>query len=108
VTKITASEIVICTGGRPRYPDIPGAKELGITSDDVFALKSPPGRTLVVGASYVALECAGFIKGVGCARHHPSPPPPDHQTPPATYSRPEALGATARFVTRAARSAARE
>jgi len=65
VTKITASEIVICTGGRPRYPDIPGAKELGITSDDVFALKSPPGRTLVVGASYVALECAGFIKGVG-------------------------------------------
>ena len=30
-----------------------------------FALKTPPGKTLVIGASYVALECAGFIHGVG-------------------------------------------
>jgi len=56
---------VIATGGRPRYPDIPGAKEHCITSDDIFSMKTPPGRTLVVGASYVALECAGFIHGVG-------------------------------------------
>lgn len=28
-------------------------------------MKSPPGKTLVIGASYVALECAGFIHGVG-------------------------------------------
>jgi len=28
-------------------------------------LKTPPGDTLVIGASYVALECAGFIHGVG-------------------------------------------
>lgn len=26
---------------------------------------APPGKTLVVGASYVALECAGFLKGLG-------------------------------------------
>jgi len=44
---------------------IPGALEHCITSDDVFSLKTPPGRTLVIGASYVALECAGFIKGLG-------------------------------------------
>ena len=24
-----------------------------------------PGRTLVVGASYIALECGGFLKGLG-------------------------------------------
>ncbi len=30
-----------------------------MTSDDIFSLKAPPGKTLVVGASYVALECAG-------------------------------------------------
>lgn len=24
-----------------------------------------PGKTLVVGASYVALECAGFLAGIG-------------------------------------------
>uniref|UniRef100_A0A7S2ISP4 thioredoxin-disulfide reductase (NADPH) n=1 Tax=Haptolina brevifila TaxID=156173 RepID=A0A7S2ISP4_9EUKA len=28
-------------------------------------MKSPPGKTLVVGGGYVALECAGFIHGVG-------------------------------------------
>lgn len=52
-------------GGRPRYPDIPGYKEYCITSDDLFSLPYPPGKTLVVGASYVALECAGFLAGVG-------------------------------------------
>jgi len=64
-TEITADQFVIAIGGRPRYPDIPGAKEHCVTSDDIFALKTPPGKTLVVGASYVALECAGFIHGVG-------------------------------------------
>lgn len=29
----------------------PGAREYAITSDDIFALKEAPGRTLVVGAS---------------------------------------------------------
>jgi thioredoxin reductase (NADPH) len=27
--------------------------------------KDRPGKTLVIGASYVALECAGFLKGLG-------------------------------------------
>lgn len=57
--------VVIAVGGRPRYPDIPGAIEHGITSDDVFSLSSAPGKTLVVGASYIALECAGFLNAFG-------------------------------------------
>jgi thioredoxin reductase (NADPH) len=61
----TADKIVIATGGRPSYPDIPGDKEFGITSDDLFSLKKAPGKTLVVGASYVALECAGFLAAYG-------------------------------------------
>jgi len=56
---------VIAVGGRPSYPNIPGAKELGISSDDIFSLKKVPGKTLVVGASYVALECAGFLNALG-------------------------------------------
>merc|ERR1719231_1201794 len=64
-TTITADRFVIAVGARPKYPDIPGAKEHTITSDDVFTLKTPPGKTLVIGASYVALECAGFIHGTG-------------------------------------------
>ncbi|XP_066459571.1 thioredoxin reductase 2, mitochondrial isoform X1 [Eleutherodactylus coqui] len=65
-TRLTASNIVLATGTRPRYPTlIPGALEHGITSDDLFWLKKSPGKTLVVGASYVSLECAGFLTGIG-------------------------------------------
>lgn len=63
--KVTAKDIVIATGGRPSYPGIPGDKEFGITSDDLFMMKKTPGKTLVVGASYVALECAGFLTAFG-------------------------------------------
>lgn len=62
---ITADKILIACGGRPTYPDIPGAKEYGITSDDIFSLQQSPGDTVVVGASYVALECAGFLRELG-------------------------------------------
>uniref|UniRef100_A0A4X2LFS6 thioredoxin-disulfide reductase (NADPH) n=2 Tax=Vombatus ursinus TaxID=29139 RepID=A0A4X2LFS6_VOMUR len=65
-TLVTADYIVLATGGRPRYPDdVEGAMEYGITSDDLFWLKESPGKTLVVGASYVSLECAGFLTGFG-------------------------------------------
>ncbi|XP_061586330.1 thioredoxin reductase 2, tandem duplicate 2 [Cololabis saira] len=65
-TLMTAKNIVIATGGRPKFPtNVPGAMEHGITSDDIFWLKKSPGKTLVVGASYVALECAGFLTGIG-------------------------------------------
>lgn len=36
-----------------------------VCSDDLFSLPYCPGKTLVVGASYVALECAGFLAGIG-------------------------------------------
>jgi thioredoxin reductase (NADPH) len=52
---LTASHFVIAVGGRPRYPDIPGALEYGITSDDLFSLVDPPGKTLVVGAGCILL-----------------------------------------------------
>lgn len=65
IQKATADKIVIAVGGRPSYPGIPGDKEFGITSDDIFSLKKAPGKTLVVGASYVALECAGFLTALG-------------------------------------------
>lgn len=64
--EITAKNIVVAVGCRPKYPDeIIGALENCITSDDLFSLKYNPGKTLCVGASYVSLECAGFLKGLG-------------------------------------------
>jgi len=62
---ITGRRILIAVGGRPSVPNIPGA-ELGITSDDVFFLEQHPGQTLLVGASYIALELASFLQGLGC------------------------------------------
>jgi len=38
---------------------------VAITSDDVFSLKNPPGKTLVVGGGYIALETAGLLAGLG-------------------------------------------
>jgi thioredoxin reductase (NADPH) len=61
---ISAARFVIAVGGRPTPLACPGA-ELAITSDDLFSLEKPPGKTCVVGAGYVALECAGFLKAFG-------------------------------------------
>ncbi|XP_071504045.1 thioredoxin reductase 2, mitochondrial-like [Diadema antillarum] len=65
-SQFSAANIVLATGGRPIYPSqVSGASEFGITSDDIFSLRKPPGRSLVIGGSYVALECAGFLHGLG-------------------------------------------
>jgi len=61
----TAKYILIACGGRPTYGDVPGTKECCVSSDDIFWMKKAPGKTLVVGASYIALECAGFLAGFG-------------------------------------------
>ena len=36
-----------------------------VFSDDLFSLPYSPGRTLIIGGSYVALECAGFLAALG-------------------------------------------
>ena len=63
---LSAPHIVIATGGRPMLPALPGV-ELGITSDDFFALAARPQRIAVVGSGYVALELAGIFAGLGSA-----------------------------------------
>eukprot|EP00937_MAST-01D_sp_MAST-1D-sp2_P000101 g101.t1 len=68
VTDVSAANVVIAVGGRPHVPgvaDVPGAADLAVTSDDIFSLSASPGRTLCVGAGYVALECAGLLRGLG-------------------------------------------
>lgn len=63
---LTANKFIIAVGGRPYVPtDVPGATEYAITSDDIFFLKQSPGKTLCVGASYISLECAGFLTELG-------------------------------------------
>jgi len=57
---ITASRFLIAVGGRPTPLSCEGG-ELALSSDDIFSLPKHPGKTLCVGASYISLECAGFL-----------------------------------------------
>jgi glutathione reductase (NADPH) len=63
-TTLTASRVVIATGGRPSVPPIPGA-ELGMTSDGFFALRERPARVAVAGSGYIAVEIAGIFTALG-------------------------------------------
>ncbi len=57
--------IVIATGGWPRKPEYPGG-ELTIDSNEVFYLDRLPGKVLVEGGGYIALEFASIFNGLGC------------------------------------------
>jgi len=63
LSEITASRFLVAVGGRPTPLDCEGG-DLAISSDDVFFLNEDPGKTLCVGASYISLECAGFLAGL--------------------------------------------
>lgn len=65
---ITASHILIATGGHPVRPQIEGS-EYGIDSDGVFALTELPKRVAVVGAGYIAVELAGVMNSLGVETH---------------------------------------
>ena len=65
VSTQTAKYILLAMGGRPTLLNLPGTKECCISSDDLFWKKEAPGKTLIVGAGYIAMECAGFLKGMG-------------------------------------------
>lgn len=62
--EITASHILVATGGRPSVPDLPGA-ELGITSNEIFTLADQPRSVAIVGGGYIASEFAGILNGLG-------------------------------------------
>lgn len=62
---ITAERILIATGGKVFVPDIEGAKEFGITSDDIFYLEEFPKRLVVAGVGYIGLEFAGIFNQLG-------------------------------------------
>jgi glutathione reductase (NADPH) len=62
---VTAATILLATGGRP-FKDVtfPGF-EHAVTSDEMFHLDRLPGRLLIVGGGYIAVEFAGMFNGLG-------------------------------------------
>jgi glutathione reductase (NADPH) len=63
-SRLQAAHIVIATGARPRTLDLPGF-ELGLVSDDMFALEAMPRRVAIVGGGYIAVEFAGLLRALG-------------------------------------------
>lgn len=65
---ITAAQIVIATGSRPRTLDIPGLPgERALTNEQVFELPEAPRHLAIVGAGSVALEMACAFRKLGSA-----------------------------------------
>jgi thioredoxin reductase (NADPH) len=62
---VRAKHVLVAVGARPTLPPSIKGIEHAITSDDIFYSKTAPGRTLVVGGGYIAMECAGFLTGMG-------------------------------------------
>ena len=60
----STERILVATGSEPFVPDFPGS-ELAITSNEAFYLDDFPGRALVVGGGYIAVEFAGIFNGLG-------------------------------------------
>ena len=62
--ELRAPQIVIATGASPYRPSVPGV-ELGLISDDMFALRQLPRRMAIVGGGYIAVEFAGLLHALG-------------------------------------------
>ena len=66
---VTAEHVVIATGGYAAVqPPIEGM-ELGILSDEAFALPALPRRMLIVGCGYIGVEFAGIFANFGVETH---------------------------------------
>ncbi|MEM7248189.1 MAG: FAD-dependent oxidoreductase [Acidobacteriota bacterium] len=64
--ELTADQVVIATGSRPRVPTIEGLEGTPFwTSDDVFIEETPPESIAIVGGGYIGCELAQFFDGIG-------------------------------------------
>ncbi len=61
---VTAETILVATGATPSFPELPGIGH-AISSNEAFHLESLPGRIVIVGGGYIAVEFAGIFNGLG-------------------------------------------
>ncbi len=57
--ELEAKHVLLCTGGRPAVPPIPGLEEAGyLTSETLFELTDPPASVVIIGGGPIAVELA--------------------------------------------------
>ena len=64
VNTLSTKRILVCPGGWPFTPDIPG-KEHCITSNECFYLNECPKEIVICGGGYIAVEFACIFHGYG-------------------------------------------
>jgi pyruvate/2-oxoglutarate dehydrogenase complex dihydrolipoamide dehydrogenase (E3) component len=65
-TLLTAEQIFINVGGRPRVPSFPGIEQVPfLTSTSLLRLETLPAHLIVIGGSYVGLEFAQMYRRFG-------------------------------------------
>ncbi|MEM9656724.1 MAG: mercuric reductase [Planctomycetota bacterium] len=64
--RLSAENIVVHTGTRPRSPEVAGAESIEwLTNESLLDLNELPTRLLIVGGSYIALEFAQIFRRLG-------------------------------------------
>ena len=66
--RFRARNLVLCTGARTIYPDVPGIRRTGVYdfATLIEELDYEPSRCVIVGGSKVALEYGSFFHATGC------------------------------------------
>jgi 2-oxopropyl-CoM reductase (carboxylating) len=66
--RFQARNLVLCTGSRTVYPDVPGMGSKGIYdfASLIEDLDYEPNRCVIIGGSKVALEYGSFFQATGC------------------------------------------
>ena len=65
---LSARNIIIASGSRPRVPDIPGLDRIDyLTSDTIWGIRELPGRLLVLGGGPIGCELAQAFARLGSA-----------------------------------------
>jgi len=66
--ELEAKHILLCTGGRPAVPPIPGLQEAGyLTSETLFEVTDPPASVVVIGGGPIAIELSQAFARLGMA-----------------------------------------
>lgn len=65
--RMSARNIILASGARPRVPDIPGLEDIDfLTSDTVWEIREAPRRLLVLGAGPIGCELAQAFSSLDC------------------------------------------
>ncbi|THF88915.1 mercuric reductase [Deinococcus sp. KSM4-11] len=63
---LRAGHVFINAGARPRWPDLPGVRDVGaLTSKDILLLRVLPTHLLILGGGYISLEFAQLYARLG-------------------------------------------